>query len=308
MENPKSDKMDGFILVLVAVGVTAAVGGVLLLVLPGRDSRWLDVGKATLAFAAAIFVGGFVAAWLKRNDQQREATKDEEERQREIKNAWSELLQDIVDAKEKMEVACQLVKAHKTAKTYSEQNVKILEVRATLRRVETHPLVMSEGDAEGSICYHLDKMREYVEELASEYVDHYLAVGRQQRIDERYLVVYINDLVGGPGRPNMKVAGYPDTDQVFKATESWDKLTRGSAPKFDRLNAFLNAFDTCHFQASFSEVRKAMIERTGVTVDETSAGESDCAGAGTAQVGLEATGGVVVPSDSPASGAAADPR
>lgn len=234
---------------LIAVGLLAAGLGVWLTVDSVQKVVWMDVGKALMTFGATVLVGGAVAAWLKLNEQQRE-----------VKEAWAELLQEIVEAHQKLAVACQLVNAHKTAKTYSEQNEKILEVRATLRRVYTHPLVAGDrpGRSEVSLDDHLNIMKGYVDDLGLEYEGKYLSAARQQRIDEQYLKVRIEQLVGNPD-PTMDI---DPRDRVYYPTKSWEKLE--DAKNFVRLNEFIKDFQNSCFQTSFEALRDMLAKRAGI--------------------------------------------
>jgi hypothetical protein len=249
--------MKRFIFTLVTVGVISAGLGVWLTADPDKKGTWGDVGKALMTLSVTVWVGGAVAAWLKLN-----------ERNHEVKEQWAELLQDVVEAHQKLTVACQLINAHKTAKTYAEQHEKILSVRSTLRRFCSHPLVAGDRAGRGkvSLLGHLQVMKDYVERLGDEYARQYLAAARQQRIDEQCLKVHIEELVGqGIANPRMEV---DLNDWVYKPTRSWDMLT--NTQSFRRLNDFITNFDNSCFEASFKDLRGMLETRAGINKVSTS--------------------------------------
>ncbi|MDD7942951.1 hypothetical protein PHK61_31545 [Actinomycetospora lutea] len=238
--------MKQFIIGLLIVGLAASVLGVLCTVDPSLKGTWLEVGKPLMAFGATVFVGGAVASWLKLYEHGRDD-----------KKAWAQLLEDIVEAHQQLSVACQLINAHKTAKTYSLQNGKICEIRATLRRVSSHPLV--EGDRPKrnatSVKAHLDAMQKYVDDLGQEYEEKYLRASRQQLIDEQYLKLRIAALVTNPN-PRMI---FDPKDQVYQPTRSWQTLRT-----FPHLRHFMRNFTHSRFEESFQQLRKMLAERAGV--------------------------------------------
>lgn len=77
--------------------------------------------------------GGAAAVWVKSVEQTRED-----------RATWRDLLRDVVEVDQTMAVARQLIAAHKTAKTYSEQYANIVAARLTLRRVWLDPLVAND--------------------------------------------------------------------------------------------------------------------------------------------------------------------
>jgi hypothetical protein len=173
--------------------VAVAIAGSVLAISQYNKSGWSDVGKALLAFAVTLGAGGAAAVWVKSVEQTRED-----------RAAWRDLLRDVVEVDQTMAVARQLIAAHKTAKTYSEQYANIVAARLTLRRVWLDPLVANDKIREGEakpIRDHLDRMKEYVDKLGEEYEEFYLPVARQQRIDEEYLKHRTEDLASRRGAP-----------------------------------------------------------------------------------------------------------
>ena len=113
------------------------------------------------------------------------------------------MLGDLVEVDQTLETARQLIYAHRTAKTYSEQYARIVATRLSLRRIWFDPLVANDKQ---NIRDLLTKMIAYVDALGAEYEERYLAVARQQRIDEEGLRLRVLALAGR-NDPPPSVAG-----------------------------------------------------------------------------------------------------
>ena len=116
--------------VFAVIAVLAGIAGSFLAVLYHNKSGWSDVGTALLALAVTFLVGGAAATWVKAAEQRREN-----------QATWRDLLHNVVEVDQTLAVARQLIAAHKTARTYSEQYANIVAARLTLRRVWLDPLV-----------------------------------------------------------------------------------------------------------------------------------------------------------------------
>jgi hypothetical protein len=228
-------------------------------------SGWSDIGKALLTFAVTLGVGGAAAVWVKSVEQIRED-----------RAAWRDLLRDVVEVDQTVAVARQLIAAHKTAKTYSEQYANILAARLTLRRVWLDPLVANDKIREGEdkpIRDHLDRMKEYVDKLGEEYEKFYLPVARQQRIDEEYLKHRTGELashrrapptptdqVNGPAADRQRPLGLDDP--YYLPTRAWTMLR--DPQRFKLLTEFLDAFERSHFVGGFTDVKPMLERRAGI--------------------------------------------
>jgi hypothetical protein len=261
--------------------VLAGLAGSFLAVHYYNKSGWSNVGTALLALAVTFSVGGAAATWVRSVEQTREN-----------RAAWRDLLRDVVEVDQTLEVARQLIAAHKTARTYSEQYAKIVDTRLTLRRVWLDPLVANDQHREGDVTIrsHLDRMKDYVESLGKEYEKSYLRVARQQRIDEEYLkrrvgdlascrealensagrqggatevggAVPLTDLGDGPAFRQQKPDG---SDPVYSPTLAWKMLEERS--QFPRLVEFLDdrEYERCAFVKGFTGVKQILEKRAGI--------------------------------------------
>jgi hypothetical protein len=234
----------------VALAAAAAVPGVILTVVFYNESGWSDVGRSLLALAVTFSVGGAAAAALKAVDGARDD-----------RAAWRDMLRDIVEVDQTLEVARQLIAAHKTAKTYSEQYVRILAARLILRRVWFDPLVANDSTRKGeaaSIRDHLDHMKGYVDALGAEYERSYLPVARQQRIDEEYLKLRTTELAARTGPPPAL------DDPVYQPTSAWAML-RDTA-RFPLLEALLDEtrFESSAFLTAYTALKPMLEQRAGI--------------------------------------------
>ena len=256
--------------------VACVIAGAVLAVWQYNESGWSDVGKAFLTFAVTLGVGGVAAVLVKSVEQAREDRLKSVEQAREDRAAWRDLLREVVGVDQTVAVARQLIAAHKTAKTYSEQYAKILAVRLTLRRVWLDPLVANDKIGEGEakpIRDHLDRMKEYVDKLGEEYEKFYLPVARQQRIDEEYLKQRTEELASGrgaPPNPTDQVDGPaadrqrpPDLDDpYYLPTLAWTMLR--NPHQFKRLAELLDAFERSDFIGGFNDVKPMLERRAGI--------------------------------------------
>lgn len=241
-------------LLFVLVAVLAGISGSFLAVHYYNKSGWSDVGKALLTLAVTFLVGGAAATLVRVVEEARET-----------RAAWRDLLRDVVEVDQTLDVARQLIAAHKTARTYSEQYANIVHTRLTLRRVWVDPLVAN--DKSGAIRSHLDRMKRYVEDLGEEYETSYLRVARQQRIDEEYLKRRVGDLASrreaSQNNPDQQGSG-TEVDPVYLPTLAWEMLQESR--QFPLLVAFLDDrdYERCKFKKGFKDVRPILEKRAGI--------------------------------------------
>src|SRR4051812_12386248 len=230
---------------LALIAFMAAIPGSILVVQHHQDG-WADIGKALLTLSVSLFIGGGVAAIVKVLD-----------RVREDRSTWGRLLQSIVEVDQALAVARQLILAHRTAKTYSDQHARIVEARLVLRRVWDDPLVANDRNSE-QLRDHLDRMKQFVDGLGAEYQNDYLAIARQQRVDEEYL----KDQVGRLAK-HYPGSAWPE-DPAYRPTRAWE-LLRSDGDGFDNLRQLIgDRYAETGFVHAFLSLRPMLEERAGI--------------------------------------------
>ena len=214
----------------VAIAVVAATLGSLLTVHYYDKSGWSEVGKALLTLAITFSVGGAAATWVKVAEQRRDDQAKKDAQIRADQTTWNNILNDVVEVDQMIAVARQLIAAHKTAKTYSEQYAHLVRARLTLRRVWFDPLVANDvrdrTEAQ-SIQDCLDLMKSYLDNLGEEYEKYYLRVARQQRIDEGYLNRRVSEAAGPSPTQGADYQRELDfADPIYQPTEAWRMLQK----------------------------------------------------------------------------------
>ena len=159
----------------VALGLIAcltAATGMILVMLSAVDDPMRDIGRWCLQLAL-VFAGTGVVGVVVRQYELVRARRD----------AWAEMLHQLVGAHDETQMAGRLLEAHATAKTYAEQITVLTNTRGTLRRLSSAPQVQDEETLRNALL----TMRKYLKEVIKEYQAKYLAVARQQRLDEAVL-------------------------------------------------------------------------------------------------------------------------
>jgi hypothetical protein len=170
------------------------------------------------------------------------------------REAWAELLHELVGAHDEAQMASRLLSAHATAKTYSEQVAALTAVRGTLRRLSSAP-VYEDTDLHESLL----AMRRYLKNLIKEYQAKYLPVARQQRLDEEVLSFRLRRLAQTEG------AAFPTLP-----VELAEPLPAGralqDATQFPRLNEFRTGFKTSAFRRAYETAKPVMQRNAGLSV------------------------------------------
>ena len=234
------------------IAFVAAILGTILTVLYYNKSGWSDVGKALLTLAVTFSVGGAAAAWFRVLEQIRQD-----------QAAWRDLLRDVVEVDQTVQVARQLIAAHKTANAYSEQYANIVTARLALRRVWLDPLVANDKQVK-TIQGHIDQMKKYVDKLGEEYEKCYLPVARQELIDEEYLKRRAEELASSHGG-GLAYDGQQQSDlqdPVYFPTLAWKMLR--DPQRFERLVEFLERYKQSDFVKGFKCVKPMFEKRAGI--------------------------------------------
>jgi hypothetical protein len=230
--------------------VASAVGGIAFTMRQGDSAGWVDVGKALMTLTVSALIGGVVVIALKVI-----------EREREKRTIWAKLLADVMEVDQALLVARQLIKARKTAKAYSEQLDKVVNARLILRRVWIDPLVANDRGRDNetvSLRDCLDTMKEFVDDLGQEYEENYLAIARQQRIDEIYL----------KRRETELARDYPTEtsfqDPMYQPTRAWE-LMRSQKEQFRHLRELIgDEYDKCCFVTALLQIKPMLERRAGI--------------------------------------------
>jgi len=192
--------------VLALCAVVAVAGAFVLLHMSHTADFDLEVGKWLLTVALAFALTGALAIVVKQIDQRRS------ERQ-----AWQDILNDLVGANQKVILARVRLQAHQSAKTYQEQLAEVMAVRVEVRRIGALDIVNRDDTLSGQIT----AMREYLDALGREYAAGYLRVARQQRLDEAWLTKQVNEAKDGESAPLLP-------DQLAGPTLAWCLLKDAS--------------------------------------------------------------------------------
>jgi hypothetical protein len=232
----------GLLSALLLVGAVAAfVGALVLLNRSHTVSVDAEVGKWLLTVAAAFVLTGALSMLVRQIDQRRS------ERQ-----AWHDILNDLVDANQKVILARIRLQAHQSAKTYQEQLGEVMGARAEVRRIGALDIV----NRDTSLSDQITKMREYLDALGQEYAAGYLPASRQQRLDEVWLdekMKVANEGIGAPVLPQW-LAG---------PTKAWLLLKNQSG--FPRLAALLDerAFPIDTFRTNYKLAKERLEMHAG---------------------------------------------
>lgn len=229
--------------VSVVVAATCAAVGIMVLNVGHPNDTPTEVGKWLLQISALFAGTGALSAALRQADVTRAD-----------RASWVALLQDLIAAHDLAQLSSRLLSAHATAKAYSEQMAQINEVRATIRRLSSAP----EAHDEPSLSEPLLAMRRYLRLLVEEYRGKYLAVARQQRLDEAVLsyrlrkIVEAADMGAFPVLPADLAAPLPDGTLLSDVS------------KFPRLADFRDHYDESQFRDAYEEAKDTFQVRAGI--------------------------------------------
>ena len=199
--------------VLAAITVLALLSFMSALLLGDANERSdlrRDLAKASLSLAVAASAGVLVKYELDKGHERRK----DQSRQRLFKR---HMIADLKAVHDGMEIACLLLTAHRTAKTYGEEMRRIIRLRvrvkAVKRAVEDGHVEFGEPRVVDAIKQALTTILLYLRELGTEYEREYLEVSRLQKVDEKIMNKRVEAMV-----VDGKIRG----DQ-WQAT-AWDRI------------------------------------------------------------------------------------
>ncbi len=226
---------------LALCAVAALVGALVLLHRSHTADVDAEVGKWLLTVTAALVLTGALSMVVKQIDQRRS------ERQ-----AWHEILNDLVAANQKVVLARVRLQAHQSAKTYQEQLAEVMAARVEVRRLGALDIV----NRDTALGWQITKMREYLDALGQEYAAGYLQASRQQRLDEVWLTSQMNAANDGSGAPELP-------DRLAGPMKAW--LLLRDATQFPRLAALLDdgAFPIDTFRTNYKLAKEGLEMHAG---------------------------------------------
>jgi hypothetical protein len=225
-----------------AICAVAAVAGALSLLYRSHTVDVdAEVGKWLLTVAAALVLTGALSMVVKQIDQRRGD-----------REAWHDILNDLVAANQKVILARVRLQAHQSAKTYQEQLAEVMGARVEVRRIGALDIV----NRDLSLSVQITKMREYLDALGQEYAAGYLKVARQQRLDEVWLTSQMNAAYAGGAAPELPEA-------LAGPNPAW--LLLKDASQFPRLAALLDedAFPIDTFRTNYKSAKECLEMHAG---------------------------------------------
>jgi hypothetical protein len=166
--------MAGLFLFAVACAVA---GFVALRHAPPTSGVASEVGRWLLQLATVFTGAGFITAVFR----QIEVTRVRRE-------AWTEMLQDLVVAQDVLESAFLRLIRNTSSETYTDMIERCREMRAMLRRIIALPEADDRPEEPpGELRREVQRMRHYLKPLVLEYEQHCLRILRQGRLDAKVL-------------------------------------------------------------------------------------------------------------------------
>jgi hypothetical protein len=164
------------------------------------------------------------------------------------RDAWHSVLNDLVAANQTVTLARFRLQAHRSATTYQEQPAELMRARVELRRICAIGVVIGAPPLRDQVV----AMRAYLDALGSEYEDGYLAVSRQQRLDE----LWLDDRIRAANTCDALVL----PAALAEPTEAWRLLKDPTV--FPRLAALLDgdAYSIDTFRTNYKRA-KACLEK-----------------------------------------------
>lgn len=236
------ETLTGLAVALGLIACLTAATGMTLVALSAVDDATRDIGRWCLQLAL-VFAGTGVVGVVVRQYELVRARRD----------AWAEMLHELIGAHDETQMAVRLLEAHATAKTYAEQITVLTNTRGTLRRLSSAPEVQREE----TLHHALLTMREYLKKVITEYQAKYLAVARQQRLDEVVLTQRLKRLA------ESEATAFPQVP--IELTEPLPAgLALQDARRFPRLNEFRTGFQASEFRTAYEVATPIMQRNAGV--------------------------------------------
>jgi hypothetical protein len=162
----------------------ASVVGIVVLARSPSTGTLYEIGRWLLQLATVLAGAGLITAVLR----QVEVTKAR-------RDAWTQMLQDLVVAQDAIEGACLRLTSNANGESYAELIERCREMRSMLRRVIALPEV---SDSENDLRRQAQRMRHYLKPLIQEYEKHYLRIARQSLLDDKALLAQLDELAKDP--------------------------------------------------------------------------------------------------------------
>lgn len=237
--------LTGLALALGLITCLAAGTGMAMVALSAVDDPMRDIGRWCLQLAL-VFAGTGVIGVVLRQYELVRARRD----------AWAEMLHELIGAHDETQMAGRLLEAHATARTYAEQITVLTTTRGTLRRLSSAPQVQDDERLRNALL----SMRKYLKEVIKEYQAKYLAIARQQRLDEAVLTERFKRLA------ESETSGFPQVP-----IELSEPLPAGLAlqdpRRFPRLNEFRTEFKASEFRTAYEVAKPIMQRNAGVLAE-----------------------------------------
>ncbi|WP_250003616.1 hypothetical protein [Actinoplanes sp. M2I2] len=162
----------------------ASVVGIVVLARSPSTGTSYEIGRWLLQLATVLAGAGLITAVLR----QVEVTRAK-------RDAWTQMLQDLVVAQDAIENACLRLTSNANGETYADLIERCREMRSMLRRVIALPEV---SDSENNLRRQAQRMRHYLKPLIQEYEKHYLRIARQSLLDDKVLLAQLDELAKDP--------------------------------------------------------------------------------------------------------------
>jgi len=227
---------------LVLCGAAAAAGGLALLATSRTADVDAETGKWLLTVSAGLVITGALSLAVKQIDQRRND-----------RESWHGVLNDLVAANQTVMLARLRLTSHRTAKSYHEQLEELMGARVELRRMNAIGMVIGDPTLRG----HISAMREYLDALGREYEREYLAVARQQRLDELWLSDQMKAACTGAADPALPAA-------LAEPTQAWRTLM--DPTRFPRLARLLDpdVFPVDVFRTNYKLAKRCLEHHAGL--------------------------------------------
>ncbi len=206
------------------------------------DDPLRDIGRWCLQLALVFAGTGVVGVVVRRYELARAS-----------REAWAEMLHELVGAHDETQMAGRLLQAHATAKTYAEQITALTTARGTLRRLSSEPQVKDDETLRSALL----RMRKYLKKVIKEYQAEYLAVARQQRLDEAVLTERFKRLA------ETETTAFP-TVPIELRRPLPAGLALQDVQRFPRLNEFTTGFKGSEFRKAYKVAKPIMQRNAGV--------------------------------------------
>lgn len=224
------------------LSVAVFVAGILVLNVSKVDVP-AEIGKWLLTLGIALAITGTLSVAIKQRDERRAR-----------RSAWETRLNTVIAANHSVVVIRLMLRAHKTARTYRDQIAVLIQVRSQLRTLQADGAVLMLTELRAAI----KSMRRYLDAVGQEYEAGYLAVARQQLVDERRLTKAVQDAADKP-------AGTVVEGDLVAPMSAWALLT--DPARFPCLVAFLDdeTFQASAYRVGYGDAKRLLEAQAGIT-------------------------------------------